>query len=203
MAARKRHLAFRYTSVLILTALSAFSGGDTVAADYFNKITQKALDDTNPVGAWAWGTGSGVFVAVLDTGVTPSHPDLPTSLLANGYDFINATEFNFDPSYIAEDKNGHGTHVAGIIAGSGNATSGVRGMEPGAKIIPVRIASEATTLSPFPKYCYENIGSHSLPCTTHPIVRAIDKLSQDACLSRRRTVINISLSFSPLQYLVA
>src|SRR5207244_1479631 len=58
--------------------------------------------------AWTVSTGAGVRVAVLDTGIDATHPDLQGQVLA-GYDFVND---DADP----RDDHGHGTRMAGIIA---------------------------------------------------------------------------------------
>ncbi|MGA9102359.1 S8 family serine peptidase [Aeromicrobium sp.] len=75
--------------------------------------------------------GSGVTVAVLDTGVQASHVDLSGSVLA-GTDVIS-------PGTSATDENGHGTAVAGIIAATYNNKKGIAGLAPQVKILPVRI----------------------------------------------------------------
>lgn len=80
---------------------------------------------------WAKSTGSGVVVAVVDTGVALSHPDLKGRVLA-GADFIA-------PGTSAADENGHGTHVAGIIAAIAGNSIGVAGLAPKALILPVRV----------------------------------------------------------------
>ncbi|MFC8513948.1 S8 family serine peptidase [Streptomyces sp. NPDC057257] len=73
----------------------------------------------------------GVVVAVLDTGVDLDHPDLAGALVP-GRDFV-------DGDTRPDDENGHGTHVAGVIAaGTGNGI-GIAGGAPGAKIMPVRV----------------------------------------------------------------
>jgi cell wall-associated protease len=74
--------------------------------------------------------GSGVTVAVIDTGVKASHTDLSTVLV--GTDFVT-------PDNNANDENGHGTHVAGIIAATYDNKKGIAGMAPKAKILPVRV----------------------------------------------------------------
>ncbi len=73
--------------------------------------------------------GTGVVVAVVDTGICYTHPDLgggigPGHKIIGGYDFYNNDS---DPM----DDNGHGTHVAGIIAGDG----GIHGVAPGASLL--------------------------------------------------------------------
>ncbi len=77
--------------------------------------------------AWALTKGSGIVVAVVDTGVDLAHPDLAANLLP-GYDFI-------DGDAVPQDTAGHGTHVAGLVAANG----GVSGTAPEAKILPVRV----------------------------------------------------------------
>jgi len=74
--------------------------------------------------------GSGVDVAVLDTGIFYSHPDLASSY-AGGYDFVNNDN---DPL----DDNGHGTHVAGIIASRKNGL-GMVGVAPEASLYGVKV----------------------------------------------------------------
>jgi thermitase len=75
-------------------------------------------------------TGSGVTIAVIDTGVDLTHPDLKANLVA-GYDFV-------DSDGTPQDGNGHGTNVAGIAAAALNGI-GVSGVAPAAKILPVRV----------------------------------------------------------------
>lgn len=75
-------------------------------------------------------TGSGVTIAIIDTGVDLDHPDLKANLIA-GYDYS-------DKDGTPEDGNGHGTNVAGIAAAALNGV-GVSGVAPTAKILPVRV----------------------------------------------------------------
>lgn len=84
--------------------------------------------------AWAAATGNGVKVAVLDTGISLSHPDLKDNI-KGGYNAIN-------PSRAAEDQNGHGSHVAGIIAAVDNGI-GVVGVAPQASLYAVQVLSAA------------------------------------------------------------
>ncbi|PRO65799.1 S8 family peptidase [Alkalicoccus urumqiensis] len=72
--------------------------------------------------------GSGISVAVLDTGISTTHPDLD---VADGYNFFS-NNTNYD------DDNGHGSHVAGILAGTGNLT----GVAPGVDLYAVKIMDD-------------------------------------------------------------
>jgi len=75
-------------------------------------------------------TGAGQIVAMIDSGVDESHPDL-----AGQFDLV--TKVGDAP---AKDEYGHGTHVAGIIAGRGIASGGaIRGMAPDARLVSVGV----------------------------------------------------------------
>src|SRR3989338_4083334 len=83
-------------------------------------------------------TGMNQTICIIDTGVNYTHPDLggcygnnsatSSCKVIGGYDFVNGDD---NPM----DDNGHGTHVAGIAAGSGNMT----GIAPDAKIVAVKV----------------------------------------------------------------
>jgi subtilisin family serine protease len=94
------------------------------------------LDESVPlVGApeaWRAGyTGSGATVAVLDSGVDRSHPDLAGQVVESA---------SFVPDEEATDLNGHGTHVASTIAGTGAASGGrYTGVAPGAKLLSGKV----------------------------------------------------------------
>ncbi|MDQ6673604.1 MAG: DUF5719 family protein, partial [Chloroflexota bacterium] len=73
-----------------------------------------------------------VIVAILDTGVDLTHPDLRSNLLLDqGYDFLNDT-----PS--PQDDESHGTAVAGIIGAIGNNREGVTGIAWHVKLLPIK-----------------------------------------------------------------
>ena len=81
--------------------------------------------------AWDLATGSGVVVAVVDTGADASHPDLAGQLVA-GYNFVGNNSNT-------TDDNGHGTHVAGTVAALTNNGLGVAGIAYNAKVMPVKV----------------------------------------------------------------
>jgi subtilisin family serine protease len=82
--------------------------------------------------AWDYTIGTpGTIVAVLDSGVSVSHPDLQGRLLA-GYDFVNSDAD-------ATDDFGHGTAVAGAIAATGNNGLGAAGVAFGCRVLPVKV----------------------------------------------------------------
>ena len=85
---------------------------------------------------WQYATGSSaVTIAILDTGVETSHPDLAAKIV-NGFDVYNNDN---DP----QDDNGHGTHVAGIAAAISNNGVGVAGVSWGARVMPVKVLNAA------------------------------------------------------------
>lgn len=111
----------------------------------------------NVPGAWDLSTGTGVVVAVLDTGRT-SHPDLDARWLG-GYDFISSSTGARDGNgrdadaqdqgdwyaagecgqTTASNSSWHGTHVAGTIAAVSNNGVGVAGIAYNARVVPVRV----------------------------------------------------------------
>lgn len=98
---------------------------------------QYSLDRMRVRDAWSLTTGGSGIVAVLDTGVQASHPDLRNRVLP-GYDFVNNDSD-------AADDNGHGTWVAGIVAANANDGYGIAGISWSDRILPVKIMDRQGT----------------------------------------------------------
>ena len=136
---------------------------------YYNGNQWHYYEATGGIGlppAWDLATGSGVVVAVLDTGIT-NHSDLNANLVT-GYDFIadvptagDGNGRDADPSdtgdWVTADQCGegepaepstwHGTHVAGTIAAITNNHKGVAGVAVNAKVMPLRVLGHCGGLS--------------------------------------------------------
>lgn len=84
---------------------------------------------------WSKGyTGKGNVIALIDTGCDVNHPDLADRVIG-GYNFTNEHNGNIS---VFNDTNGHGTHVAGIIAGSINR-HGIVGVAPNSKLLILKV----------------------------------------------------------------
>ncbi|MEU8703887.1 type VII secretion-associated serine protease mycosin [Streptomyces sp. NPDC048565] len=110
---------------------------DSVRSDQWHLTGMKAEE------MWRSSTGSGVTVAVIDTGVDTSVPDLQGQVL-KGKDFAPGESGDEHSDY-----DGHGTGMAGLIAGTGDSRGGdgAFGLAPGVKILPVRVPDKAANLA--------------------------------------------------------
>ncbi|HLW52249.1 MAG TPA: choice-of-anchor D domain-containing protein [Candidatus Angelobacter sp.] len=132
--------------------------------------------------AWDVGTGSGIVVAVVDTGIDYNHPDIAANIWINtkeiasngidddgngfiddvrGWDFIGSTYQNPTQSNDPIDRFGHGTHVAGTVAAAGNNGIGVIGVAWNAQVMAVKGLDDSgfgldSTLSPAVIYAANN-----------------------------------------------
>lgn len=117
--------------VLVAGFVGLFVGPAPAHADWVRN-DQWQLTALNVHTAWRYATGAGVTVAVLDSGVDAAHPDLAGQVLP-GADFVDRTTDG------RHDFVGHGTTVAALIAGRADDSTGVVGVAPHAKILPVRV----------------------------------------------------------------
>lgn len=128
-----------------------------VAPNYIRRPSaddkQWAIGETNLPDVWGvHGRGSGnVWVAVVDTGVRKSHPNLTGALLWNqGFDFVNdQLDGDTDPGPDANpdepstsNSSFHGTHVSGIVAAAPGNGEAVEGVAKNVRIMPVRVLGE-------------------------------------------------------------
>ena len=133
-----------HAAAKLMTALQRHKDVEYAEPDHLAKAVLSANDPRfTGGGQWslakieapaAWDTtvgSSSVVVAVIDSGVSASHPDLSGKVL-KGYDF-----FNGDAD--ATDDNGHGTAVAGITAASTNNAIGMAGVSWNSMILPVKV----------------------------------------------------------------
>ena len=113
--------------------------------------------------------GNGVRVAVIDTGVDASHPDLAGRVEAE-YDFVDASRAGFH-------LDRHGTAVAGVIAANPNAANGVLGIAPRARLVAL-------------KACWQlEAGRDEARCNSYTLAQALAK-----AVELKTEVINLSLT---------
>jgi len=147
---------------------------------YLNYKVKVNVSDSVPLigGTSTWNlgfTGTGTVIAILDTGIDYTHPDLgnctsvnPQCKIVGGYDFVNNDD---DPM----DDHGHGTHVAGIAAANGT----LKGVAPDAKLLAYKVL--------------DSLGYGFVDDVISAIERSLDP-NQDGDYSDMATVINLSFS---------
>ncbi|EKX65773.1 peptidase families S8 and S53 [Streptomyces ipomoeae 91-03] len=124
----------RVAATAILGLLLVGAGGTPAYAESV-RDQQWYLDAMKAEQMWQTSTGKGITVAVIDTGVEPTVPDLKGQVLS-GKDYADG-----EPGDEHTDYEGHGTGMAALIAGTGaySGGQGSMGLAPGANILPIRM----------------------------------------------------------------
>lgn len=126
LAAQPNDQLFRYQYAL-------YNPGGTLQIP--GSPTGKNRADIKATGAWDFAKGDpNLLIAVLDSGIDYTHPDLASKVISTGKDFINNDND-------AMDDHWHGTHVAGIIAAATNNTEGIAGVAWDCRLLPGKIIS--------------------------------------------------------------
>ncbi|MFI0014146.1 type VII secretion-associated serine protease mycosin [Streptomyces griseus] len=131
---RRIHVHVVLASVVgLLVGVPAPAHADSMRSKQWHLDVMKADE------MWTSSTGEGVTVAVIDSGVDDSNPDLVGRVL-RGKDLAEG-----DPGDEHTDTDGHGTGMAGLIAGTGerDGGQGAFGLAPGVKILPIRVTQKA------------------------------------------------------------
>ncbi|WP_406078548.1 type VII secretion-associated serine protease mycosin [Micromonospora sp. NBC_00858] len=125
VGARRPVTACLLAGLLVLGAAQPASAAPRRAEQWY-------LDELKIAQVHKISTGRGVVVAVLDSGVDATHPDLRGQVLPGGRSYGASGDGRVD-------EDGHGTHMAGIIAATNASRDGVDGIAPGAKILPIKL----------------------------------------------------------------
>jgi type VII secretion-associated serine protease mycosin len=133
-----RHRRFQVLASAAIGLLLA-GGTATQAHAESTRSQQWYLDAMHAEDMWRTSTGKGITVAVIDTGVDPNNPDLKGRVLG-GLDLAPSSRSGDEHT----DYDGHGTGMAGLIAGTGayGGGNGAFGLAPGAKILPIRLPAK-------------------------------------------------------------
>jgi type VII secretion-associated serine protease mycosin len=121
-------------TALLLGAAVVPASADTVSSI---RATEWWLDSMQASTMWKTSTGSGITVAVIDSGVNAQHPDLQGKIL-EGQNFSRLT------GGATADTDGHGTSIASYIVGTGKGWNGqgMVGLAPSAEILPFRVVAK-------------------------------------------------------------
>jgi len=126
MQALKKDRRFKYVELDMAMAPAASVNDPSLSKSW-------ALPKLQASTAWDTASGSGVIIAILDSGLDSGHADLKANYVP-GWNF-------YDNNSNTADVNGHGTAVAGAAAMVGNNSTGSAGVAYGARIMPIRISS--------------------------------------------------------------
>ena len=138
-----RSLAVRIALVAVLAGVfgamhSGASWGSSTYDPSADPYSMQNITQADGVQSWwnAGYTGKGVDVALIDTGVAPVAGLSGAGKVVNGPDLSLESQ---NPSFQHLDTNGHGTFMAGIIAGNDGQPGGYRGVAPDARLLSVKV----------------------------------------------------------------
>lgn len=149
------------------STLTTDSNVPAVASDPYRPL-QRNLDMMDVSGAHLWSRGEGVRVAIIDTGVDASHPDLAGRV---------AKQENFVDDGKAVPRDRHGTAVAGVIAAVENNSQGIVGVAPAARLYAMRACWSAPR------------DDSRAVCSTLTLAKALA-----AAIEARIDIVNLSLT---------
>ena len=129
---------------------------------------QRGLWEMSVVAAHRWSRGDGATVAIIDTGVAASHPDLKGRIQATR-NFVDHDDAQFE-------RDRHGTEVAGVIAAVGNNGQGIVGVAPRVHLLALKACWQGTA------------GGSGAVCNTFTLAQALG-----AAINANADVINLSL----------
>lgn len=145
-----RRTAAALAGVLGLSALIATAAPASAATNDPLRAKQWGLTQLRAEQAWPTSRGAGVTVAVVDTGVDLTHPDLAGKLVP-GATFVGCAQTApcGDGNWkgvdgVGQDVDSHGTHVSGIIGAATNNGTGVAGVAPDARIMPIKALEDGS-----------------------------------------------------------
>jgi subtilisin family serine protease len=147
--------------------LNVFATHTTSYDDPYQAL-QENLVTMNVAAAHRWSRGSGVHVAIIDTGADTGHPDL-AGRVAEKQNFVDADDWAFN-----HDR--HGTAVAGVIAADSNNRIGIVGVAPEARLHLY-------------KACWQRYASGGATCNTFTLAKGLA-----AAIDARVNVVNLSLA---------
>ncbi len=146
-----RHTVTAFAAAATGLALAASGLPAQAATSDPLRSEQWGLDQVKAEQAWAKSRGTGVVVAVVDSGVDLSHPDLKANLVpgitTTGCPSGRKTCSNGNwkgTDGVGQELDAHGTHVSGIVAAVTNNRIGIAGTAPGAKVMPIKALEDGS-----------------------------------------------------------
>lgn len=127
----------RVAAALLAAVAVAVPTSSLAASDPY-RPDQYGLDRIRAEEAWSVARGEGTVVAIVDSGVDLAHPDLVDRFFRDAKGVIVGRDY-VDGDTVPQDRNGHGTMVAGIAAAATGNGIGMAGVAPATRIMPIRV----------------------------------------------------------------